>query len=400
MPDLANSEVDTSRSRAHRPPMSAGTRTEYSKLGHRKQYGDPLKRADDQRLEIAEVIAPLGTCLLSQTYSTCVSVGFRPATVAVDSPDPAPVLSISPRRVRPLRNRRFPCSTPHATVFPSAAACDQSVTTGTGSRGKQVRRCSCGASTCGVAGERRWLGRVRRTTGFVRRCALSPPGGGVPPVRLRVRPGAVCPRAPWIPARGRLPVVRRIRRQGAKRAHPGAPAVAPRSPATGALLLTAVVVAWLTSALLSSSRSPVSTCDRVPRVASVAAAARWASIPWAPRSRRRSRGCDGGAAVAAVPGMAVRLWVLLLCGTLWSVHTVFRRGGGVVGAVSNARRAPRDTAERPVKRCRRRRQPPRPRTRDPTHAEPPTLRALSHQLIELGNARHFGVTELCARAWG
>ena len=53
----------------------------------------------------------------------------------------------------------------------------------------------------------------------------------------------------------------------------------------------------------------------------------------------------------------------------------------------------------PVKRCRRRHQPPRRPTRNPTHAEPPRC-ALSHQLIELGNARYFGVTELCTRTWG
>ena len=122
-------------------------------------------------------------------------------------------------------------------------------------------------------------------------------------------------------------------------------------------------------------------------------------------------------------GMALRLWVLLLCGLFGryippsagevsSPHTARVWGGisrmndapsvnGQTGAAASPALcpAPGTRAQHrkpPVKRCRRRHQPPRRPTRNPTHAEPPRC-ALSHQLIELGNARYFGVTELCTR---
>ena len=107
--------------------------------------------------------------------------------------------------------------------------------------------------------------------------------------------------------------------------------------------------------------------------------------------RRRGGGRRTGHGSTAVGIAALR--------TLRSVHTVFGRGGGIIGAVSNAGHA------RATPRAARQAVPTPASTTAAANPQPDSrraapLRALSHQLIELGNARHFGVTELCTRTWG
>ena len=75
------------------------------------------------------------------------------------------------------------------------------------------------------------------------------------------------------------------------------------------------------------------------------------------------------------------------------------RGGGITRAVPNAGHA------RATPRAARQAVPAPASTTAAANPQPDSrraapLRALSHQLIELGNARHFGVTELCTRTWG
>ena len=77
----------------------------------------------------------------------------------------------------------------------------------------------------------------------------------------------------------------------------------------------------------SARRSPVVHMTAASCIQpSCSAASLVAGFATAERAARSERDGDGGEAVAAVMGMASRLWVLLLSRTVRSVHTAFGRG--------------------------------------------------------------------------